>query len=134
MKYAYLTSIMACSPAGPHYCLFTFQTHSYRNLADACRASAEAASPPQADEAQMQSLKEQAASLQAALTNSESHKHSLELELGDLRREVDSLRAQVSSVASSPSLERQVKEVSFFLLVLGFKFVKKPKRPSTMKP
>ena len=60
----------------------------------------------------MQSLREQAASLRATLTNSESHRRSLELELGNLRSELDSLRAQISSAASSPSLERQVKEAN----------------------
>ena len=77
-----------------------------------CRTSANV-TQSSADVSLIQSLKEKTASLQAALTNSESKKRSLELEVANLRNDMESLRMETSNSASLSHMERQIQEVSF---------------------
>lgn len=90
-------------------------------LAVVCRLGA---GNPFADEQRGQEVEERVASLQAALSNSESQRLGLESEVATLRSSVDDLRKQHASMASTAEQDRRLREVCTPTLVL-------PSRPPT---
>ena len=76
-----------------------------------CRQGTDAAAASPARESQFLELQERAASLQAALSNSESQRQGLEVELNGLRNDLDSLRSQAANTVHPLEVEQRLREV-----------------------
>lgn len=77
-----------------------------------CRHNTDTSSDYASRSQQLNELQEQVVSLQAALSSSETHKHSLELELTQLRVDLEGLRYQAAHSVSPAEMEQRLREVN----------------------